>query len=374
MNKNLKQCVRCIMDTSDHLIIFDDKGICNHCKEAIRRLKNIPITKKDKKKLLSNSIKKIKKDGIKLEYDCVIGLSGGLDSSFLAYKVKKLGLRPLAVHVDNGWNTEISVSNINNLVKKLNIDLITEVLEWNSFKDLQLSFLKSSLANCEAPTDHAITASLFKNARKFNVKYIISGSNLATESIMPKSWGHYNQDLKLLKNIHKIFGKKKLVNFPTISILQYFYYIIVLGIKQIPLLNFMDYKKEDSLITLQNEFNFKKYKYKHGESIWTRFFQNYYLPKKFSFDKRKAHLSSMICSKQITRSDALQIMRDPLYTEVELKKDFEFILKKFDLNKKQFDDIINLPGKKVSDYPSHEFLFEKFEFLKNIFRSYATKV
>ena len=197
---------------------------------------------------------------------------------------------------------------------------------------------------------------------------------MATESIMPKSWGHYNQDLKLLKNIHKIFGKKKLVNFPTISILQYFYYIIVLGIKQIPLLNFMDYKKEDSLITLQNEFNFKKYKYKHGESIWTRFFQNYYLPKKFSFDKRKAHLSSMICSKQITRSDALQIMRDPLYTEVELKKDFEFILKKFDLNKKQFDDIINLPGKKVSDYPSHEFLFEKFEFLKNIFRSYATKV
>ena len=243
------------MDTTDPNITFDKNGICNHCSNAVERLSQIPNNIDEKSKFLKNCVKKIKLSRKHSSYDCIIGLSGGLDSSYLAFKIKKMGLKPLAIHVDNGWNSELSVHNINNIVKKLDIDLKTVVLNWRSFKDLQLSFLTASLANCEAPTDHAITASLFNEAKKNKIKYILSGGNLSTESIMPKSWGHYNQDLKLLLNVHKRFGKVKLKDFPTISLKQYLYYVFILGIRQIPILNYIEYNKEKSLKILIEELD-----------------------------------------------------------------------------------------------------------------------
>jgi len=375
MLKKNKICSRCIMDTTDEEIFFDDAGFCNHCNNAIERLAKIPSNKSEKSRLLNKYIDKIKSERKTNDgYDCLIGLSGGLDSSYLAYKVIELGLKPLAVHVDNGWNTELSVRNIKNLVLKLDIDLITNVLDWTMFRDLQLCFLKSSLANCEAPTDHAITATLFTVARKNNLKYIISGGNLASESIMPKSWGHYNQDLKLLKSVHKRFGKKKINNFPKISLIDYLINVFIFGIRQIPLLNLLDYDKEKSLKILKKNIDFVPYKLKHGESIWTKFFQNYYLPKKFGIDKRKAHFSSLICSNQLSRDEALIRLKEPLYSSKELENDLSFILKKLDLSKECFKKILKNENKHAWDYPSNYFLFKNLEFLKNHFRDLATKV
>ena len=234
--------------------------------------------------------------------------------------------------------------------------------------------MKSSVANCESPTDHAITASLFNEAKKNKIKYILSGGNLATESIMPKSWGHYNQDLKLLRSIHKQIGTKRLIDYPKISLKQYLFYVLILGIRQVPILNLMDYTKEKSLKVLTKELNFKPYKLKHEESIWTKFFQNYYLPKKFNIDKRKAHLSSLICSNQISRVLAKKILDKPIYNKNEMKKDKAYILKKLKLSEKDFKIIISNKNKSAKDYPSHFFLFEKFEFLKNIFRKIATSI
>lgn len=367
-------CKRCLMDMTDPEIVFDNNGYCNHCKEAIKRLSQLPKSSKQKLSVLNKYVEVIKSSNTNPNYNCIIGLSGGLDSSYLAYQVKKLGLKPLAIHVDNGWNSELSVRNINNIVSKLNIDFKTIVLNWNSFRDLQLSFLKSSVANCESPTDHAITASLFNEAKKNKIKYILSGGNLSSESIMPKSWGHYNQDLKLLRSIHKQFGTKRLIDYPTISLKQYLFYVLILGIRQVPILNLMDYTKEKSLKVLTKELNFKPYKLKHEESIWTKFFQNYYLPKKFNIDKRKAHLSSLICSNQISRVLAKKILDKPIYNKNEMKKDKAYILKKLKLSEKDFKIIISNKNKSAKDYPSHFFLFEKFEFLKNIFRKIATSI
>lgn len=369
-----KICEFCVMDSTDPLIKFDVDRSCNHCKHARERFNKFPVTKSEKNKLLLSTVNRIKAKGKGRRYDCLIGLSGGLDSTYLALKVVEMGLRPLAVHVDNGWNTELSVWNIENVIKTLNIDFVTNVLDWNTFKDLQLSFLKSSLCNCEAPTDHSITATLFQQARRHNIKVILSGGNLATESIMPKSWGHYNQDLKLLLDLHKSFGTGILKKFPTISFKQYLYFVLIEGIRQVPILNFMEYDKEQALDELVRQVSFRPYRYKHGESTWTRFFQNYYLPKKFGIDKRKAHLSSLICSNQISRSDALIALKKPLYSPELLKQDYKYILKKLSLSEKQFQEIMNTKAGVVTDYKSHYWLLENFEVLKNIFRSIATRV
>lgn len=367
-------CNFCIMDTTDPNIEFIENEYCNHCTVARERLKNLPTEKSVKKALLYKNIDKLKANGRGLPYDCIIGLSGGLDSSYLALKVVEFGLRPLAVHVDNGWNSELAVSNIENLVKKLDIELMTNILDWPSFKDLQFSFLKSSLANCEAPTDHAITATLFAFARKTGIKYILSGSNLATESIMPKAWGHYNQDLKLLRDVHKRFGERKLVDYPTISLKQYLVDVIFREIRQIPMLNFFDYEKSAAQQELIEKVDYRPYDFKHGESVWTRFFQNYFLPEKFGIDKRKAHLSSLVCAGQISRDYALSEMEKPIYDKVLFKSDYDFVLKKLGIDEICFKKILTNAPKSAKDFSSHYELFERLEFLKNKFRSIATSI
>jgi N-acetyl sugar amidotransferase len=365
-------CKRCIMDTSDPEIVFDEEGLCNHCSEALSRFNAQLLPPQERQAALFDLIAKIREEGRHKEYDCIIGVSGGCDSTTTAYHVKKLGLRPLAVHFDNGWDSELAVDNIKKTLEKLDIDLFTHVVDWEEFKDLQLSFIKASVANAEAPTDHGITATLFRCAHKYGLQYILSGSNVVTEAIMPVSWGHYNQDLRFLKAIHRKFGTRPLRTMPTISISHYLYYVLVRKIRQIPFLNYIEYDKTKSKKMLFEELGWRDYGGKHYESVWTRFFQGYYLPHKFGFDKRRAHLSTLICSGQMTRDEALGEMAKPSYEPVLFRQDLHFVIKKFGISESDFQTILETPLKTVQDYPNHYFLFHRLKRYKNIFRKIAT--
>lgn len=355
---NNKVCTRCIMDTSDPKIIFDKDGVCSHCKRFDTLLS--PQWRKegfDELKLMVAKIKQEQKDDA---YDCLIGLSGGVDSSYLLYlAVKKLGLRVLAVHIDAGWNSLTAVSNIEKLVKKLNVDLETVVIDWEEMRDLQVAFLKSGVANCDAPQDHAFFSALYKFAARKNIKYILNGSNISTESVLPFSWEHFAMDGIQLKDIHKQFGKKKLKTFPVTGFFKYyFYYPYISKIKVLTPLNFINYNKKEALSILCDELNWQNYGRKHGESIWTKFFQNYFLPKRFGFDKRKAHLSSLILSGEITREEALLEIEKPLYKEQELKEDLCYIQNKLMLTNEEWRKIESLPIKHYTDYKNNENLYQ----------------
>tara|TARA_R110000868_G_scaffold205840_3_gene454483 strand:+ start:5503 stop:6588 length:1086 start_codon:yes stop_codon:yes gene_type:complete len=347
------------MDDSMNGFELDNNGICNFCKQYEYRVTNeLP---KNKPEALACLVEKIKKDGKNKEFDCIIGVSGGVDSSYIAHLVKNLGLRPLAIHFDNGWNSELAVSNIEKLLKKLNIELYTHVVDWNEFKDLQKSFIKSSINNLEIPTDHGITAILFKMANKFQVKYIINGSNLATEGILPVKHIGRHIDSKLLKSIHKKFGTVKLKTFPKMGLFKFFYYIFIKRIKYIPLLNYIDFVKEDAIVELETKYGWKRYGGKHYESIFTRFYQGYMLPVKYNYDKRKAHLSTLIMSGQISKDEAVEELKKNPYGDVELiEDDKEFVIKKFGFSTAEFENILKEKVKKAEDYPSYEYLFAKY--------------
>lgn len=365
-------CSRCVMDTSDPEIVFDKEGRCNHCTGALERMRSQLLPMSERQRALAGLVEKVKKDGEGKEYDCVIGISGGVDSTMVAYTVRKLGLRPLAVHFDNGWNSELATDNIRKTLEALKIDLQTCVVDWEEFRDLQLSFLRSSVANCEAPTDHAIFALLWRAAHEHGLRYILTGSNIVTEAILPAAWGHYAQDLRQIRGIHRRFGRVPLRTLPTISIPQYLYSVFVRGIRQIPMLNYIDYNRDESKKILEKELGWRDYGYKHYESVWTRFFQGHYLPAKFGFDKRRAHLSTLICSGQMTRDEALAKMRTSVYEEALLRQDLQFVLKKFGLTPAEFEAIVKAPSKTARDYPNHHFLFHRLRRWKNVFRRIAT--
>lgn len=365
MTRPYQICTRCIMDTTDIEIQFDEQGICNYCKKYDKRAQNELHLDAIGQQKLARLIDEIKNNGKNKEYNCIIGLSGGTDSTMVAHIVKeKLGLKPLAITVNNGWNTELAEKNIENLVKKLNIDLYTHVLDWEEFKDVQLSFLKASVANCEAPTDHAIQSLLFHTAAQRGIPYIISGGNLVTEAIMPPSWGYCSRDWKQIKGIHKKFGKEKLKTFPHLTLFNWIYYTFIKGIKFIPILNYFPYIKKDVKQFLEKELSWKDYGAKHFESIYTRFFQAYILPVKFGFDKRRAHLSTLICSGQTSREEAIEEMKLPPYSSTHvMEKDKELVLKKLGLTEKGFEDIMSSPIKTYKDYPNYDFLYRKLDFI-----------
>jgi len=362
------------MDTTDPEITFDEKGICNHCRNYDERVKNELYERMpDGKEKLEQLVGKIRKSGEGKEYDCVIGVSGGTDSTMVAYLTKQLGLRPLAVHVDNGWNTELAVSNIEKTLKTLGIDLSTVVLDWEEFKDLQISFLKASVANCEIPTDHAILATLYRTAAHRGIRYILSGSNLVTEGIIPESWGYDAKDLRHLMAIHRKFGNVKLKKFPTLRFFDWVNYVLVKGIKFIPILNYVAYGKREARRILGEKIGWKDYGVKHGESVYTRFFQNYILPRKFNFDKRRAHLSTLICSGQMAREEALDEIRKPPYaSEREAQEDKEYVARKLALTEEKFDEIMALPVKTYRDYPNNRLLFNELSFLVRLAKRRAT--
>lgn len=354
MTTSYQICTRCVMDTSDPLITFDAEGVCSHCHEFDVHHQPQILGAARGKPLLDAQVARMKEQGKGKPYDCIIGLSGGVDSSYVAHLVVQLGLRPLAVHVDTGWNSELAVSNIEKIVSKLKIDLYTTVIDWEEMRDLQLAFFKASVANCDVPQDHTFVAVLFNLAAKHGVHTIISGHNLQSESIMPVSWGYTSIDAKHLRAIQRQFGSRKLKSFPTYSIFQYsFWWPYVRKIRIFKILNYCDYRKDDVKQWLMDNYDWRDYGGKHYESQFTKFFQSYYLPTKFGFDKRRAHLASLVVSGQLARAQAMQVMQAPPFDPAAAVEDKAFVAKKLSVSVAEFDAILQRPPKTYRDYPSH---------------------
>lgn len=345
-------CVRCIMDTSDPEIVFDSDGICSHCKTYAQRAAAELFAGPERQLRLDAIVQEIKARGKGKEYDCILGVSGGVDSTMVAYTARQLGLRPLAVHFDNGWNSEMAVDNIKKCLSTLDIDLQTYVVDWEEFKDLQLSFLKASVPNCEIPTDHGISAVLWNTAHKQGIRYILNGSNLVTEAVMPLAWTYTSYDLLHLKAIHRRFGARPLRTFPMLSLARFGCYVAIEKIRTLNVLNFVDYNKEKAMDVLQDKLGWRYYGGKHYESIYTRFYQGYYLPRKFGFDKRRAHFSTLVLSGEIARDRALRHMEEDAYPPDLLREDLAFVLKKLGITKQQFNDIMAAPNRSHLDYPN----------------------
>ncbi len=355
--ENYRMCSKTIMDTTaDPDIVFDENGVSNYVKKYTDFVQSRIPTDNDAPVLLQKIVDQIKQEGKRNEYDCIIGVSGGVDSTYTAYYAKKiLGLRPLAVHMDNGWNSELAVSNIEKILKKLDIELHTEVLDWEEFKDIQLSFLKASTPDGEVPTDHAIWGILYRVAVKYKIKYIISGTNARTEGILPRSWAQGHIDTAYLKDVQKQFGSKPVKSFPLLSPFHLLYYIALKKIKKVNLLDYIRYSKKEAMRVLIDELGWVYYGGKHYESVYTRFFQGYILPLKFNIDKRRAHLSTLVCAGEITRDEALSEISKPEYpSEDMLKQDLIFVKKKLGLTDTEFEHILQLPAKKYTDYKNYK--------------------
>ncbi len=343
------------MDTSDPAIKFDAQGRCNHCTGLEKRLSEFPSLS-ERKQQLEAIVDRMKRDGKGRDYDCLMGVSGGVDSTYVAHLLHQYGLRPLAVHLDNGWNSELAVSNIKKALDKCGVDLITHVIDWEEFRDLQLSFLKASIPGMEIPTDHAIVSLLYRESQKHKIRYVISGSNEATEGIMAPSWseGPGQRDWKLIKNIHKRFGSKPLRTFPHFSLLGRFYYKFALKNINVCILNYIDYNKTTAMKLLEDQLGWVYYGGKHYESIYTRFTQGYIQPKKFGFDKRRAHLSALIVSREISREQALAELELNPYPDANLEQqDLEIFKKKLGLDDAQFQAIMQAPTRSFLDYPCY---------------------
>lgn len=364
-NKNYRICNRCVLDTSDPEIIFDKEGNCNHCNDYFSRISKLSYQGPSSDYRLKKIISKIKKDGLKRNYDCVVGVSGGIDSSYVAYLVKKKGLRPLCVHLDNGWNSEQAVNNIKNVCKKLEIDYISHVLDWEEFKDIQLAVLKSSIVEVEIPTDIAILSAVHKAAAKHNIKYIISGGNYATEGLLPEKWFYNPKDKKLLKAIHKKYGSRKLKTFPFFDYKTEIFYKFFKGIKMVYLLNYVPYNKDEAMSLLKNKLSWKYYGGKHYESKYTGFVQSYYQFEKFNVDYRRATYSTMICTGQMNRNQALEKLSNKPYDLKKINIEIKYISKKFGITQKEFSDIMNIAPKSYKDYPNDE---KKLNFIYQIYK------
>ncbi len=364
-----KICTRCIMDNTDPQISFDENGVCNNCKRFDENVAKYWFPNEEGQAKLAQIVEQVKRECATQEYDCIIGLSGGVDSSYLAYQTKELGLRALAVHVDGGWNSELAVKNIENICRKLNIDLYTHVVDWEAMKDLQVAFLRSGVENQDTPQDHAFFAGLYNFAVQKNIRYVLSGFNYATEGILPPAWGYDAMDLRQIESIHKEFGTGSLKNYPKVGFFKYFfYYPYIRRMSVLSPLNYMHYDKEQAIKILEKELDWKYYGAKHYESRFTKFFQAYYLPSRFGYDKRRAHLSSLIVSGQITREEALKEMEKELYPADQLKEDKIFIMKKLGLGEQEFEEILNAPKRSYKDYKSNHQLRMALRKIKHMFR------
>ena len=354
----IKECNNCVLNTSITKLTFDENGICNFCNFYKNEV--LPILEKCQTEgEIEKIVSKIKKDR-RGKYDCLIGLSGGVDSSYVALLIKNLGLNALAFHVDNGWNSDISVKNIKNIINETGFDFFTYVIDWEEFKDLQLSFIKAGVIDIELLTDHAITAVAFKLIKKEKIKYFISGSNYATEAIMPPNWSYYKWDSINIRAIHKRFGKLSIKTFPIYNFLDKIKSRTLF--KVVRILDYFNYNKIDAMKELKREFGWEYYGGKHYESNFTKFYQAYILPTKFKVDKRYAHLSNLICSGTITKEEAKKELEKPLYEKEELEKEIEYFLKKFNLSMVEFDKILKDSPKSHLDYPNGVWLNNLFKF------------
>lgn len=343
-------CTKCVMDTSDKFIVFDDKGVCNHCREYEDIVKKNIFPADIKKQKLEKLIADIKSAGKGKKYDCLAGLSGGMDSSFVIYLAKKYGLRTLIVHFDNGWDSELAIKNIENIVTRTAYDYYNYVVDWDEFRDLQMAYLKASVIDVEIPTDMGIFSLIPKVALKYKIKYVLIGHNLETEFIMGKNWNYTKMDRSNLLEIHKQFGTKKLKTFPNYTPWEQMLYKFR-GIKQVNMLWYEECNYTVIRKLLFEEFDWKYYGVKHGESVFTKFYQSYILPKKFGIDKRKAHLSDQINAGHISREKACEILELPVYSSPdEEKREYDYVVKKLAISKDEFDDLMSKPPKSHFDF------------------------
>ena len=355
-----KICTKCIMDTTDPNITFSDDGVCNHCHNFENNI--LPSWNTDSKGYseLMKMAESIRKDGVGKDFDCIIGLSGGLDSSYVSYLATEvMGLRPLLFHVDAGWNTDQAVGNIEKLIEGLKLELYTDVVNWQEIKDLQLAFLKSGIPDQDLVQDGAFFSGLYRFARKYRVKHILTGSNFSTECCRePEEWGGYlGIDKTLFNDIHSKFGTKKLVDFPLVDILKYkILYKIYPGMKVHYPLNHVPFIKKDAEKELNDKFGWDSFKHKHHESRFTRFYEDYWLPRRFGFEKRRAHFSSLIHTNQMSREDALERIRQPEMDENFLIQEFEYVAHKLDLSVEELQLLFDLPKKTFMDYKNKRWL------------------
>jgi aminotransferase len=365
-----QRCTRCIMDTTDPDITFDGDGVCNHCHYFDTQIRAAWPDPEEGAVRLERMLERVKAHGKGKKYDCIIGLSGGIDSSYCAVKVAEWGLRPLVVHVDAGWNSELAVMNIEQICSRLGFDLVTHVVDWEEVRDLQLAFLRSNLANQDVPQDHAFFAALYGYAIKAGIKYVISGTNFATESILPQSWGYDAMDATHVKAIHRRFGTRKRKSFPVVSFFDLnIRYPRILKMEVLSPLNYIPYDKEEAIRLLERDYGWRYYGGKHFESRWTRFFQAWYLPHKFGYDKRKAHLSSLVLSGQMTRDEALAELRKPLYDPGLLSEDKEFVAKKLGITRAELDELVAQPPRHYSEFPNHQWKIRIASSVRNTLRT-----
>jgi N-acetyl sugar amidotransferase len=348
-------CSNCIMDTSDSNITFDERGWCDYCNNYYSNI--LPHWHPDERgeREIQPVMEKIRQDGKGRSHDCLIGISGGVDSSYLTYVAKeKFGLRPLIFHVDAGWNSQEAVNNIEKLVDKLGLDLHTEVVNWLEMKDLQLAFFKAQVPHLDTPQDHCFFASLYNFAAKHRFKYILTGANYSTECVRePLEWHYHASDLRQLKDIHRRFGTRPLKTFPMSDIFTYkLYYRYVKGVRVVKPLNYVPYVKEAAMQELVERFGWQRYAHKHYESRFTRFYEGYWLPTKFGYDKRRAHFSSLILTGQLKREDALERIAKPAYDEATIAHDFEYIATKLDISVAELQALMDGPNKSYHDYRS----------------------
>lgn len=351
-------CVRCLMDTSDPSISFTMDGICNYCIEAEKELPKYRFTVQQEDQNLE-ALARTLKQKTSGKYHAIIGLSGGVDSSYVTHLAKKIDINPLIVHFDNGWNSEKSVSNIKKIIDKCGFQLETFVINWPEFRDLQRSFFKAGVVDIEILSDHAIMATMFNLRRKHGIKYVLSGANYSTEHGMPLEWLWRKQDITNIKSIQQKFGTQKIKNFPKLGSLQ-FQLIMAFGLNGMYLepLNLVNYTKQKAIQELEETYGWEYYGGKHYESVFTKFYQGYVLPVKFGFDKRKPHLSALIRNGEITRSEALAELEKPIYTPLEMKQDKDYVLKKLGFSENEFDSLMKDPPKSHLDYPSDEWMFK----------------
>ncbi len=364
-----RQCSVSVLDTGDDPDMrFDEQGRCHYYHEYHAAVRESVQTGSQGERTLEALADQIRADGKGKPYDSIMGLSGGVDSTYVAYVAKQLNLRPLAIHFDNGWNSELAVQNIENIVGRLGFDLSTFVINWEEFRDLQLAYLKASVVDIEVVTDHAIFATLYRLAAKHGIRHILSGTNVVTEQVLPPHWIYAKTDHVNIRAIHREFGTLPLSTYPFMDMKVKKYYQLIRGIRSHSVLNYVAYDKADVKALITRELGWRDYGGKHYESVFTRFYQGYILPSKFGIDKRKAHLSNLIFAGQITKAQALEELSKPAYDADQLKTDFDFVLKKLKLSRTEFNDLMARPVRKHRDFEYERSVYEKFPALAPIKR------
>lgn len=358
--KNYQICKKCVMDTTDSKITFNIEGVCDHCQTFDKDIKPRWDTGEQGHQRLLKIVDKIKNEGKNKDFDCIMGMSGGIDSSYLLYIMKeKYNLRPLVFHVDAGWNSQIAVNNIERLVDGLNLDLFTEVINWEEMKDLQLAYFKSGVPHIDTPQDHAFFATMYQFASKHNINTILTGGNYSTECIRnPIEWMYYQSDSIQLRDIHRKFGQKKLKSFPITNILWHKIYLpYIKKIKVIRPLDYIPYHKEKAMQMLVDKFGYQKYPQKHFESRFTRFYESYWLFKRFGYDTRRVQYSSLILTNQMSRDEALEKLKTLPYDEQKIKNDFEYISNKLSIDIDELQHYMDMEKRTYKDYKSQDFIY-----------------